>query len=129
MGLSTPARPYAGELEELYRRTLKGLFSKIERFSDSTEGVLSAAGEGDRPARPRRGRRGASAGCPATRVYWPAPVLGEVLGQRQNVDALRAWEGVWLGGPTAAVRGSVGRLSAASADVADRRPGGGDGVR
>jgi hypothetical protein len=67
--------------------------------------------------------------APATRVYWPAPVLREVLGQRQNVDALRAWEGVWLGRPTAAGRGSAGRLSAASADVADRRPGGGGGVR
>ena len=71
MGLSTPARLYVGELEELYRHSLKGLFSKIERLSESTEGALSAAGglPGSASTRPPwRFCRG----CPAMRVYWPA---------------------------------------------------------
>ena len=86
MGLSTPARLYAGELEGLYRRSLKGLFSKIERLSDSTEGALSAVGEGGSPGSastrpPWRFCRGR----PAMRVYWPARVLREgPLGQWQT---------------------------------------------
>ena len=96
-GLPTPARLYAGELEELYRHSLKGLFSKIERLSDSTEGALSAVGEG--------GSSGSASTRPPWRLCWlprdarllAGPALREVLGQRQNVDALRAGEGVWLG--------------------------------
>ena len=97
-GLPTSARLYAGELEELYRHSLKGLFSKVERLSDSTDGALSAAGEGGSPGSastwpPWRFCRG----CPRDARLLAGPVLGEVLGQRQNADALRAGEGVWLG--------------------------------
>ena len=96
-GLPTSARLYAGELEELYRRSLKGLFSKVERLSDSTEGALSAVGEGGSP--------GSASTRPPWRLCWlprdarllAGPALREVLGQRQNVDALRAWEEVRLG--------------------------------
>jgi hypothetical protein len=72
-GLPTSARLYAGELEELYRRSLKGaVFEDREAQRLYRGGLVGGRGGGDRPARPRRGRRGASAGCPATRVYWPA---------------------------------------------------------
>jgi len=71
-GLPTSARLYAGELEELCRHSLKGLFSKIERLSDSTEGALSAVGEGIA----RLGLDAAAVAllpvAPATRVHWPA---------------------------------------------------------
>lgn len=128
-GLPTSARLYAGELEELYRRSLKvAVFEGRKAQRLYRGGLVGGQGGGDRPARPRRGRRGASAGCPATRVYWPAPVLGEgLLGQWQKRRRPSGWGGGLAGGPTAAVRGSVGRLSAASADVADRRLGGAAG--
>jgi len=103
MGLSTPARPYAGELKELYRHSLKGLFSKIERLSDSTEGALSAVGEGDRPARPRRGRRGASAGCPRDTRLLAGPCPRRSLGPTAKRGRPSGRGGGLAGGPTAAV--------------------------
>jgi len=129
MGLSTSARLYAGELEELYRHSLEWLFSKIEGLSDSTEGALSAVGEGGSPGsastRPpwrfcRLPPRCASIGRPCPRrSLGPTAKHGRPSGRGGGL----------AGGPTAAGRGSAGRLSAASADVAYRRPGGGGGVR
>jgi hypothetical protein len=128
-GLPTSARLYAGELEELYRRSLKGLFSKVERLSDSTEGALSAAGEGGSPGSASTRSPWRFCRLPPRRASIGRPCPQRSLGPTAKRGRPSGLGGGLAGGPTAAVRGSVGRLSAASADVADRRPGGGGGVR
>ena len=128
-GLPTSARLYAGELEELYRHSLKWLFSEIEGLSDSTERALSAVGEGGSP--------GSASTRPPWRLCWlprdarllAGPRPRRSLGPTAKRGRPSGRGGGLAGGPTAAGRGSAGRLSAASADVADRRLGGGGGVR